>query len=146
MKRLGAMIAMVLVTRTALAQAPRATPQHAIWSFTYLKANAGAVDDLVESIRLNWFAMDARAVARGDLMGYHLVRGTPADSSWDLLEVTVWADSAQHARADSIYRVHYRPSHTPVLVKGKRWQDYGRIVRTETTRWLDGGPPLQRGR
>jgi hypothetical protein len=140
---LGALL--VAGTHVALAQPtpPTAMRPGAIWALTWLKANPGAVDDLTEAIRRNWFALDARAVAGGHLVSYQLLRGTPADTTWDLLEITMYADSLQHARVDSIYRALYRPSHVPVLVNGKRWQEYGRIVRSETTRWVDGGPPTR---
>jgi hypothetical protein len=136
--------AAMLAAGTALHSQPAAaTRPGAIWSLTYLKANPGAVESLAEAIRRNWFALDARAVQGGDLVGYHLLRGTPADTTWDLLEITMYADSAQYARVDSVYRVRYRPSHTPALVQGKRWQELGRIVSTATTRWIDGGPQPQ---
>jgi hypothetical protein len=137
----GAVAAMLSLVGTAVhAQPAAATRPGAVWSLTYLKANPGSVESLAEAIRRNWFALDARAVQGGDLVGYQLLRGTPADTTWDLLEITMYADSAQHARVDSVYRVRYRPTHTPVLVQSKRWQELGRIVRTATTRWVDGGP------
>lgn len=120
--------------------APRGDAPGAVWVLTYLKARPGAVDALAEAIRRNWFAMDARAVAAGHLESYRLLRGTPADSSWDLLEITTYRDARQHAQVDSLFRTIYRPQHTPVLVEGKRWQELGQIVRSETLHWVDGGP------
>lgn len=123
---------------TPLAAPPAITPG-AVWQLTYLKAHPGAsVDSLARVVTANWFAMDARAVANGDLAGYHLVRGTPADSTWDLLEIAVFRDSAQHARADSLYRTRYRPAHTPVRVGGRDLAGWGRIVRSEVTRYRAG--------
>lgn len=126
----------LLVEIEATAVVPE--PPGRVWQLTYLKAEPGLVDSLARSIELNWFAMDRAALADGHIVDFQLVRGTPADGTWDLLEVTVFADSAQHARADSVYRTVYRPRHEPVLVGGRRWQELGRIVRTETTRHLAG--------
>jgi hypothetical protein len=142
--RVASAVVLTVTAVQAQAQPAGATRAGAVWSLTYLKANPGSLEQLTESIRRNWFALDARAVAGGDLLGYQLLRGAPADTTWDLLEITMYADSAQHARVDSVYRVRYRPTHTPVLIDGQRWQAFGRIVRTETMRWIDGGPLLTR--
>lgn len=113
----------------------------AIWQLTYLKAHPGAsVDSLARVVTANWFAMDAQAVKAGDLAGYHLVRGSAADTTWDLLEIAVFRDSAQHARADSLYRTRYRPAHRPVRVGGRDLAGWGRIVRSEPLRYVAGGP------
>jgi hypothetical protein len=82
----------------------------------------------------------ARAKKAGHLDGFRLLRGSPADSSWDLLEISVYADSAQHARIDSIFREVYRPAHTTQLVDGRAFGDLGSIVASVTTRWAGGLP------
>lgn len=111
-----------------------------VWSFTYLKAMPGRVADLERFLDANWFAMDRQAVAAGHLVDFQLLRGTPADSSWDLLEITIYRDSLQHAQADSLYRTRYRPAHTPVLIEGRGLRELGRIVRSETLRRVAGAP------
>lgn len=127
--------------RTAApAPGPGAAASSQTWQLTYLKAAPGEVEHLAQLIRLNWFAMDARARAAGDIVDYQLLRASPADSTWDLLEITVFADSAQHARADSVYRTVYRPQHRMQLVDGKRFAQLGTIVQSITTRWVGGRP------
>jgi hypothetical protein len=109
-----------------------------IWEVTYLKAKPGQTDALAQYIRQNWFVMDAKARAAGHMEGFRLFRGTPTDTSWDLMEISVYADSAQHARIDSLFRVIYRPARVPVLVGGKSLRDLGSIVGSVTTRWVGG--------
>lgn len=110
----------------------------AVWQFTYLKALPGRVDALARFIEVNWFAMDARARAAGHIEDYVLLRGAPADSAWDLVEVTVFRDSTQHAQADSLYRTLYRPAHRTVRVGGLGLAELGRIVGSTVTRRLAG--------
>lgn len=109
-----------------------------IWQLTYLKALPGRQPELEQFLDANWFAMDRRAVAGGHLVDFQLLRGTPADTTWDLLEITVYRDSLQHAQVDSVYRTIYRPSHVRVLINGRGLPELGRIVRTETLRRVAG--------
>jgi hypothetical protein len=136
-------IVLTLVATSALAAAQRnrnAANAELIYELTYLKAKPGEVDRLATFIQRNWFEMDSRATAAGHMQGYRLLRGSPADSSWDLLEISVYADSAQHARIASLFRVVYRPAHTTVLVDGRSFRELGTIVASVTTRWAGGLP------
>jgi hypothetical protein len=82
--------------------------------------------------------MDAKAKAAGHLEGYELLRATPSDTAWDLLEVATYRDSAQFARIDSLFRTVYRPAHRTVLIDGKGLRELGRIVGSVTTRRVAG--------
>jgi hypothetical protein len=115
-----------------------ATRAGQVWEITYLKAKPGHIDALAQYIRQNWFVMDAKARAAGHMEGFRLLRGTPKDTTWDLMEISVYADSAQHARIDSLFRTIYRPAHVPVPVNGKSLRDLGSIVGSVTTRWVGG--------
>ncbi len=128
----------VLALRQSRASTQEASRGGEIWEVTYLKAKSGGVDALANYIRQNWFVMDAKARAAGHMEGFRLLRGTPADTSWDLMEISVYRDSTQHARIDSIFRVVYRPAHVPVLVEGKGLKELGAIVGSLTTRWVGG--------
>ena len=112
----------------------------AVWQFTYLKALPGQRDRLEQFLERNWFVMDARAKRSGYLVDNHLLRGSAADTTWDLLEISVYADSLQHARVDSIFRVVIRPQHTMVKVDGFEFRELGRFVREETMRWRAKSP------
>jgi hypothetical protein len=135
----GALAAVVASTLPAQ-QRPAAPSEDsaAIWSFTYLKARDGQVDNLERAITLNWFVMDAKAIAAGHMRGYQLLRAVPGDTTFDLVEISMYRDSTQHAQIDSLFRTIYRPQHTTVLVDGKRWNELGSIVRTVTTRAVTG--------
>ncbi len=139
----GALLALGLALTLAaplLRAQPGPAPSGSIWQLTYLKAQPGRVEQLAQFIERNWFAMDARARAAGHLEDFVLLRGTPADSTWDLLEITTYRDSAQHARIDSLFRVVYRPQHQPVLIDGLSLTRLGRIVTSVTTRRVGGSP------
>jgi hypothetical protein len=118
-----------------------AGPPGEVWAFTYLKATSGNVERLAEFVRRNWFVMDAKAVAAGHMRSARLLRPSAPDSTYDLIEITVYADSAQHARIDSLFRTVYRPQHQTQLVDGKGFAALGRVVRSEATRWLSGTLP-----
>ena len=107
----------------------------AVWQLTYLKALAGQRDRLEQFVEQNWFVMDARAKRAGYLVDNHLLRGTSADTTWDLLEISMYADSVQHARIDSIFRTIVRPQHVTVPIEGREFRELGRVVREETLRW-----------
>lgn len=113
-------------------------PSEGIWQFTYLKALSGKVEQLAKFIESNWFTMDKRARAAGHLEDYVLLRGTPADTTWDLLEITTYRDSLQHARIDSLFRVVYRPQHQVVMIDGRDLSGLGRIVASVSTRRIVG--------
>lgn len=137
-RRLVAALLVALGAGTAPDHLAAQQAPEAVWQFTYLKALPGRVADLERFLDANWFAMDRRAVAAGHLVDFQLLRGTPADSSWDLLEITVFRDSLQHAQADSVYRTIYRPAHARVLIDGRGLPELGRIVRSETLRRVAG--------
>lgn len=125
------------------ARAPRpsvSTPPRTgqVWQLTYLKARPGEVDRLATFISRNWFVMDSAAQRDGRIVDYQLLRGTPADTSWDLLEITVFADSLQEAQADSIYATVYRPRHRVTLIDGKPFSALGRITGSTRTVWRAG--------
>ena len=107
----------------------------AVWQLTYLKALPGQRAPLERFIEQNWFVMDARAKRDGYLVDNHLLRGSGADTTWDLVEIAMYADSLQHARIDSIFRTIVRPQHTTVRVDGLEFRELGRFVREETLRW-----------
>jgi hypothetical protein len=107
----------------------------AVWQFTYLKATASNRARLEAFITQNWFVMDARAKREGYLVDNHLLQGSPADTSWDLLEISIYADSLQHARVDSIFRTIISPQHQTVPIDGLTFRQLGRVVREETVRW-----------
>ena len=111
-----------------------------VWQFTYLKAMPGQHERLAAFIERNWFAMDARAKRLGYLVDNQLFTGTPADTSWDVLEVSIYADSLQHARIDSLFRTVISPAHVTVPIDGLRFNQLGRIVREETVRWRARSP------
>jgi hypothetical protein len=112
----------------------------AVWQFTYLKALPGQRERLEQFLERNWFVMDARAKRAGYLVDNHLPRGSAADTTWDLLEISVYADSLQHARIDSIFRAVIRPQHNMVTVDGFEFRGLGRFVREETMRWRAKSP------
>lgn len=134
---LAASVVGVIAAGRPRAQAAR---QGQVWQLTYLKAKPGHAVHLAEFIERNWFAMDSAARQAGAIVDYQLVRGAPADSAWDLLEIAVFADSAQHARADSLYATVFRPAHRMVPVDGKLLPELGTIVNSVTTRWAAGRP------
>lgn len=138
----AALILAASVASVIAAARPRekAGRQGQVWQLTYLKAKPGHVAHLAEFIERNWFAMDSAARRAGAIVDYQLVRGAPADSAWDLLEITVFADSTQHARSDSLYRTVFRPAHRVVPVDGKMLPELGTIVHSVTTRWAAGRP------
>ena len=107
----------------------------AVWQLTYLKALPGQRDRLEQFVEQNWFVMDARAKRDGYLVDNHLLRGSSADTTWDLLEISMYADSLQHARIDSIFRTIVRPQHVTVPIEGREFRELGRFVREETLRW-----------
>lgn len=121
-------------------QPPADTPQRTgqVWRLTYLKANPGEVERLAAYISRNWFVMDSAARRDGRIVDYQLLRGSPADTSWDLLEITVFADSLQDAAADSIYATVYRPRHRVTLIDGKPFSALGRIAASTRTVWRAG--------
>ena len=102
---------------------------------TYLKAFPDQRKRLERFVEQNWFVMDARAKRAGYLVDNHLLRGSPADTTWDLLEISMYADSVQHARIDSIFRTIVRPQHVTVPIEGREFRELGRVVREETLRW-----------
>jgi hypothetical protein len=112
----------------------------AVWQFTYLKALPGQRDRLAQFIERNWFVMDARAKARGYLVDNQLFAAAPGDTTYDLLEITMYADSASHARVDSVFRTVIRPGHVPQLVDGLSFRDLGEVVREATWRWRARSP------
>jgi hypothetical protein len=65
----------------------------------------------------------------------HLLQGSAADTSWDLLEISIYADSLQHARVDSLFRTIISPQYQTVPIDGLTFRQLGRIVREETVRW-----------
>lgn len=130
-----------LAVSIASARPAPSAPTPPVWRLTYLKARPGEVDRLATFIARNWFAMDSAARVDGHIVDYQLLRGSPADTSWDLVEITVFADSAQDARADSLYAAVYRPRHRVVLVEGKGLAALGRIVGTTRTTRVAGRPP-----
>lgn len=87
-----------------------------VWQFTYLKAMPGQRERLAAFIERNWFAMDARPSGWLPRRQPALHR-TPADTSWNLRAVSIYADSLQHARLDSLFR---RP--TDLRIEGQRQQ------------------------
>jgi hypothetical protein len=135
---LVALVVSVAVPGVLHAQQATARASLEVWEFTYLKATAGNVDRLAEFIRRNWFVMDAKAVAAGHMKSARLLQPSTRDSTIDLIEISVYADSASHARIDSLFRAIYRPQHVTQLVDGLGFQALGRIVRSETTRRLSG--------
>ena len=102
---------------------------------TYLKAFPDQRKRLERFVEQNWFVMDARAKRAGYLVDNHLLRGSPADTTWDLLEISTYADSMQHARIDSKFRAIIRPPHVIVRIAGREFRELGRIVKEETLRW-----------
>ena len=107
----------------------------AVWQLTYLKALPGQRDQLEQFVEQNWFVMDARAERAGYLVDNHLLRRSPADTTWDLLDISMYADSVQHAQIDSIFRTIIRPQHVVVRIDGREFRELGRFVREETLRW-----------
>ena len=136
------LIAALLLTACHRSAAPLIPPiaaagasPGAVWQLTYLKALPGHRARLEQFLEQNWFVMDARAKRAGYLVDNHLLRGSGADTTWDLVEISMYADSLQHARIDSIFRTIIRPQHTTVLVDGMEFRELGRFVREETLRW-----------
>ena len=107
----------------------------AVWQLTYLKALPGQRDQLEQFVEQNWFVMDARAERAGYLVDNHLLRRSPADTTWDLLDISMYADSVQHAQIDSIFRTIIRPQHVVVRIDGREFRELRRFVREETLRW-----------
>jgi hypothetical protein len=103
-----------------------------VWDFTYLKALPGERDRLERFIAANWFVPDERARARGYISGYQLLRAAPADTSWDVLVIDIFPDSAAKAAAPERYRTEIMPGHTKQLVDGRDFPQLGRIVRQHT--------------
>jgi hypothetical protein len=132
------LVAGVALPSSLAGQQSAASGAGEVWEFTYLKATPGNVDRLAEFIRRNWFVMDAKAAAAGHMRSARLLRPTAPDSTYDLIEISIYSDSAQHARIDSLFRVIYRPQHVTALIDGKGFPALGRVVRSETTRWLSG--------
>ena len=102
---------------------------------TYLRAFPDQRERVEQFIEQNWFVMDARAKRAGDLVDNHLLRRSLADTTWDLLEISTYADSMQHARIDSKFRAIIRPPHVIVRIAGREFRELGRIVKEETLRW-----------
>jgi hypothetical protein len=112
----------------------------AVWQFTYLKALPGELARLERFVERNWFVMDARARAAGYIVDNQLLRGGGADTTWDLLEVSFYRDSLQHAQVDSIFRTIISPQHRVELIDGKGFRALGRVVKEETLRWRARSP------
>ena len=68
------------------------------------------------------------------------MRSSGADTTWDLVEISMYADSLQHVRIDSIFRTIIRPQHATVRVDGFEFRELGRFVREETLRWRAKSP------
>lgn len=105
-----------------------------VWQLTYHEALPGQRDRLEQFLERNWFIINARAERTGYLVGNHLLRGSDADTTWDPVEISVYDDSVQHSRINSIFRIVIRPQHTMVKVDGFEFRELQRLVREETLR------------
>ena len=115
-----------------------------VWQLTFLKAEAGQRERLERFITLNWFGPDERARQRGYISGFQLLRGSEADTSWDLLVVDVFPDADAHAKARERYRNEIMPAYTKQLVDGHDLPSLGRIVAERTTTVVSGHLDPQR--
>lgn len=109
-----------------------------VWQLTYLKALPGQQDRLERFILLNWFGPDERARQKGYIDGFLLLRGSPADATWDLVVIDIFRDSATHQLARERYRSEIMPKHEKQLVDGLDFPALGRIVEERTTNPVGG--------
>ena len=104
----------------------------------------GQRDRLERFITLNWFGPDDRARQRGYISGFQLLRGSEADTSWDLMVVDIFPDSDAHAKARERFRNEILPAHKKQLVDGYDLASLGRIVAERTTTVISGHLEPQR--
>ena len=149
MLRTIAMTALAIVMVSDRALSGTASPGEGsstsiVWQLTFLKAEAGQRDRLERFITQNWFGPDERARQRGYISGFQLLRGSPADTSWDLVVVDIFPDSDAHAKARERYRNEIMPAHKTQLVDGYDFASLGRIVTERTTTVVSGHVEPQR--
>jgi hypothetical protein len=144
MKRISILAGVLLAALTLWTErrpspdTPARQKADSIWQLTYLKAFPEQRHRLERFITLNWFGPDETARRKGYIDGFLLLRGSAADTTWDLLVIDVFADSTAQVRARERYRSEILPAHERQLVDGLDFPELGRIVGERTTRPVSG--------
>jgi hypothetical protein len=126
-------------TGPAPAPAPAEARTTMVVEWTRLKALPGERANLTAFIHLNWFAMDAKAVAQGLFTSYRLIANPALDGEWDLLVEVGYPTPAgyDHPATRAAFEA-IRAAHKTVPVDGKTLRALGTILGTERLPVLTG--------
>jgi hypothetical protein len=100
--------------------------------YTFLKSLPGQHKALQQFIVANWFAMDDKAIAQGQIRSYQLLsdeggEGGEGGEDWDVVvAVTYHNRSGYEGIAGEFEKI--RQAHRTVSVDGKTLRDLGRIT------------------
>jgi hypothetical protein len=113
------------------------------WTYTYIKATDGNINELKQFIEANWFVMDQKAIRKGLFRTYKIIENIAPDTKRDfdiVVAVEYFGDEGYTKKiADAFDEI--RGAHQTVAIDGMTFNDLGKIVRTEQVKYLT---PLNR--
>lgn len=102
-------------------------------SRAYIQAKPGQLGRLKQFIRVNFFAIDAKAVQQGIMHSYALLERVESSDNrmWDLMLIDTWCDDqGLDAVADSFEEI--TRAHQKVLIDGLDFDDLGTFVGSDS--------------
>lgn len=108
----------------------------------FVKIKNGKEKETMFYYENNWKPLRDAAIQRGFISGYQLLRSMPDTlNNFDLVLVTVYADSSQFNKAEENFRALMRETRTggPALLNDLKPSDFRQNVFVKKLQWITGG-------